>query len=246
MTSSASESRRACPRGPAAASRKSTPQSGSAGPPPATDAAGPGSAVPPCVGAGVSGTAARPKHRAAANAARAPSTMTPRPTTRVSAAECQGSVNKYRPGEFHWMVPAASPRKTPPQSSKTRRMALSFHLPADSHWIAMRADYRQADDGGRAPGVRALAPGGSRGRSQGHRHAPQELAEEVQGRTPLLPVRPPNLHQDRLRSPRLLLVQLCYSHQLGPAPRYSLMLGHGRRQFRRDRVSPRGRVRVCP
>src|SRR5947209_10799275 len=40
---------------------------------------------------------------------------------------------------------------------------------------------------------------GSRGHGPGHRHAAQELAEEVQGRTPLLPAGPPHRHQHGLR-----------------------------------------------
>src|SRR5262249_57461127 len=47
--------------------------------------------------------------------------------------------------------------------------------------------------------LRTLASGASRGQGQGHRCAPQELTEEVQGRTPLLPARPPHRHQHRLR-----------------------------------------------
>jgi hypothetical protein len=38
---------------------------------------------------------------------------------------------------------------------------------------------------------RGFARGGSRGQGQGHRRAPQELTQEVQGRAPLLPARPP-------------------------------------------------------
>src|SRR5262245_61854708 len=48
------------------------------------------------------------------------------------------------------------------------------------------------------PGTQAKRPGGSWGQGQRRRRAPQELAEEVQGRTPLLPARPPHGHQDRL------------------------------------------------
>ena len=47
--------------------------------------------------------------------------------------------------------------------------------------------------------LRGFARGGSRGHGQGPRHAPQELTEEIQGRTLLLPTRPPHRHQDRLR-----------------------------------------------
>src|ERR1700694_297875 len=45
-----------------------------------------------------------------------------------------------------------------------------------------------------------LVRGGSRGQGQRYRTAAQELTEEVQGRTALLPARPPHGHQDRLRS----------------------------------------------
>ena len=44
-----------------------------------------------------------------------------------------------------------------------------------------------------------LVRGGSRGQGKGHLRAPQELTEEIQSRTPLLPARPPHRHQDRLR-----------------------------------------------
>ena len=47
--------------------------------------------------------------------------------------------------------------------------------------------------------LRGFARGGSRGQGQGHRRGPQELAEEVQGRAPLLPAGPPHRHQHRLR-----------------------------------------------
>src|SRR5262245_15707662 len=49
-------------------------------------------------------------------------------------------------------------------------------------------------------GTQAKWPGGSWGQGQRRRRAPQELAEEVQRRTPLLPARPPHRHQHRLRS----------------------------------------------
>ena len=47
--------------------------------------------------------------------------------------------------------------------------------------------------------LHGFARGGSRGQGPGHRRAPQELTEEVQGTTPLLPARPPHRHQHRLR-----------------------------------------------
>src|SRR6516162_6319465 len=50
------------------------------------------------------------------------------------------------------------------------------------------------------PELRGSVRDWSRGHGQGHRRAPQELAKEVQGRTPLLPARPPHRHQHRLRS----------------------------------------------
>src|SRR6516165_9376210 len=40
---------------------------------------------------------------------------------------------------------------------------------------------------------------GSGGQGQRHRLAAKELTQELQGRTPLLPTRPPHRHQDRLR-----------------------------------------------
>src|SRR5262249_42411516 len=48
-------------------------------------------------------------------------------------------------------------------------------------------------------GPRGFARGGSWGQGQEHRRAPQQLTEEVQGRTPLRPAGPPLRHQDRLR-----------------------------------------------
>src|SRR5262245_49789768 len=48
-------------------------------------------------------------------------------------------------------------------------------------------------------GFRRLPRAGSRGQGPGHRRAPQEFTEEVQGTTPLLPARPPHRHQHGLR-----------------------------------------------
>jgi hypothetical protein len=47
--------------------------------------------------------------------------------------------------------------------------------------------------------LRGFARGGSQGQGQGYRLSAQALAEEVQGRTPLLPTRPPHRHQHGLR-----------------------------------------------
>ena len=54
------------------------------------------------------------------------STIIGRPAMRVSAAECHESVNRYRSGAFHRLVPAAKPSKGPAQNSKTRRMVFVF------------------------------------------------------------------------------------------------------------------------
>ena len=47
--------------------------------------------------------------------------------------------------------------------------------------------------------LRGFASDGSRGQGQHHRRAPQELTQEIQGRAPLLPARPPHRHQHGLR-----------------------------------------------
>ena len=47
--------------------------------------------------------------------------------------------------------------------------------------------------------LRRPARGGSRGQGQSFRRAAKELAEEIQGRTPLLPASPPHRHQHGLR-----------------------------------------------
>jgi len=59
--------------------------------------------------------------------------------------------------------------------------------------------YQRGGDGERGVRVVQLACSGSRGKGRGHLRAPQHLAEEVQGHTPLLPARPPHRYQDRLR-----------------------------------------------
>jgi len=132
LNSSHSASWRACSKGPTAASRKSIPQIGRIGPPPTAVGPDPGTAVSLCVGVVVNGIRARPRHKAAPKAARAPSTITATPTIRVNSAECHESVNKYRSGPFHRMVWAANPRTSATHNSKAPLIAPSFGRPADS------------------------------------------------------------------------------------------------------------------
>src|SRR5262249_17923053 len=70
----------------------------------------------------------------------------------------------------------------------------------------------------------------SRGQGQGHRRAPQELTEEVQGRTPLLPARPPHRRQYGLRS------------RTGPGPAASPDLAQDDPEADRQLPSPVGRI----
>src|SRR5262249_37190708 len=89
-------------------------------------------AVPAGVGAAGNGSRARPRHRAAPKAARAPWTMIPTPTRRVKAAGCHPSSNPYRSWAFDRMAPAGSTRTIPRQTSKARLIAPSFRCRAAS------------------------------------------------------------------------------------------------------------------
>jgi len=85
-----------------------------------------------CVGARVNGTAARPKTQSGPESDHA-SLDDDRQADHSSECVRQSnpSVNRYRSGAFHRMVPAASPRKVPlANTAKTRRMALAFLPPS--------------------------------------------------------------------------------------------------------------------
>src|SRR5262249_24086980 len=102
----------------------------------------PGTDAPLCVGAEVNGIMARPRHRPAPIPHRAPSTITPTPTSRVNAAECHESANEYRSGPFHRMVSAANPRTIPTQKSKPRLIGPPVRCPADAK---LAEPYRSAE-----------------------------------------------------------------------------------------------------
>ena len=86
-------------------------------------------------------------------------------------------------------------------------MALPLHACGQAvplSWYVRRRAQRRRAEKESAVGSTGLRDG-SRGQGQGHQRAPQELAEDIKSRKPLLPAGPPHRHQDR--APFLLAVR---------------------------------------
>src|SRR5262249_26434856 len=103
------------------------------------------------------------------------------------ASAASPSTEGYFLGGTAATIPPKKRRRYPP-----RRSLLPPHQTL-LLWLTMSAWYQRVDDTTSVFRVPRFVRGGSRG--QGHLPAPQELTEEVQGRTPLLPARPPHRHQ---------------------------------------------------
>src|SRR5439155_23942696 len=112
--------RRDSPKGPMPATTKRSPHSGKTGPPPTAVRADPRPA-----GGRVSGTRARPRHKAAANPTMAPWTLRATPAICVSAIGTGSSSLIYHRGLFHRMTSATKPKASPRQNSKFRLIAPS-------------------------------------------------------------------------------------------------------------------------